>query len=495
MKTDIARVREWIKSPIVFIGDVWGLVPQPLREGYVVGVNTNLEDIKVDWFLEFERGKHITWQQWVILLGVERGLRGGRVRISVASGHGIGKSTVMAWLLLWFLICYENSNIPCTAPTAKQMFDVLWKEVSKWHRKLPEALRELLVVESSYVRVKERPREWYARAATARKENPEALAGVHSDNVLMLVDESSAVCDEIFETGLGATTGQNVLMVLISNHTRLSGYFHKTQENEFKDWLTLKFSSVDSPIVEEGFVEELLRNGEESNEYRVRVLGLPPNIEEEIDGYVPLIRKSDLRFSMAGDFVQPIIMGVDPSGEGRNKSAIVIRDMFRAKCMGKWRNLKSVELADKVVQLAEYYKILPDNILVDGFGVGMEVLDVFMKMRRYACGVLVSGVADEKDMFMNRKAEMYWRMREWLINGGELMGNYDEWKELMDVRYTQEGGKVKIMSKKMLRLKEIGLKSPDMVEALMLTFYRKEYEGLVDGEKEEKETFDPFEPI
>ena len=84
-------------------------------------------------------------------------------------------------------------------------------------------------------------------------------------------------------------------------------------------------------------------------------------------------------------------------------------------------------------------------------------------------------------------------MREWLINGGQLVGNFDEWSEIMDVRYAQELGKVKIMTKKMQ--KRLHIKSPDTVEALMLTFYRSEYDSILEGGEVEQESFDPFEPI
>jgi hypothetical protein len=347
----IDKVREWIKSPVAWVRDVYGLVPQPLKDGFVVGENTKLKDIDWRWFKEFERGKHLTWQQWTIFLAVERALRGGKRFISIASGHGIGKSSTMAMLLLWFLMCYEDSQVPCTAPTAQQMYDVLWKEVSKWHQKMPEEIRDLFEVEANYVRVKLKPKTWFARAATARKESPEALAGIHSDNVFLLVDEASAVCEEVFTVGEGALTNKNALVLLISNYTRLTGYFHESQKDLYNEWEGLSFSSEDSPIVEPEYVNKMARRGIESNEYRVRVKGLPPNASEEINGYVPLLRKSDLRYTMMDKLTQPVILGIDPSGEGRDSTSFMVRDKFRAIPCGIYKNMKPLEIMQRAVEL------------------------------------------------------------------------------------------------------------------------------------------------
>ncbi len=471
---------------------MFGLVPQPLKEGYVVGINTELSSIKASWFEVFEKGKHLTWQQWVVLLAVERGLMGGKRFISVASGHGIGKSSIMALILLWFLTNYENSQIPCTAPTVNQMYDVLWKEISLWHSRMPENFRNNIEVQSSYVRVKSSPMSWFARAATARKENPEALAGVHSDNTMLMADEASAIPEEIFITGEGALTNKNAFFLMFSNYTRLNGYFHRSQINEFDEWQTLQFSSVDSPIVEKGFIERMARRGEDSNEYRVRVLGKPPKADEEIKGYVPLLQKSDLRFTLMDELTKPVVLGIDPSGEGRNKSAFVVRDSFRAVPCGVYRDMKAPAMAQHTLMLMEKYKIAPENVIVDGFGVGMELINEFQKLRLPIMGVLVGNPADDPQRFVNKKAEMYWRLREWILKGAELVGTFQQWEQILGIRYCSELSKVKIMSKKMMQSE--GMVSPDLIESAALTFTQEFFSQ--DENEEDKYRFeDHFDPF
>lgn len=488
-KEDAEVMAGWKRTPGKFIEDVFGLGMPKLKTGYQIGINTELEDIKADWFEPFVKGKQITWQQWVVVLAVERAVAGGKRFISVSSGRGIGKSCVMAILLLWFLICHKDAQIPCTAPGAQQMYDVLWKEVAKWHDKLPENFKNLIEVGATYIRVKERPLSWFARAATARKEKPEALSGIHSDDVMLLIDEASGVPDEVFEIGIGSLTNKNAIVLMISNYTRNTGYFHRSQLNKYGDFQVLSFSAVDSPIVERDAVDRALREGEDSNEYRVNICGMPPKIDEEIKGYIPLLREADLRFTAMNELVQPIVLGIDPSGQGRNKTVIVARDPFRAVCMGMWGDLKPVQIMQKTSEIIEALKVNPDNVFLDAFGVGAEVMSEFMKARRFINGVMVGNPASDHQRYINLKAEMSWRAREWLVKGGELTGTYEDWEEVLGIRYFSEVSKIKIMGKR--AMVAAGLKSPDLWDALVLTFTREFYE-VPDENTEIPEAFDPF---
>ncbi len=124
--------------------------------------------------------KHLTWQQALALYGVDKALRKEVPdRISIVSGHGIGKSTLLALLILWFLFVHPDSQVACTSPSKEQMYDVLWKELKKWLDKAPPQINQMYIWESSHIRMKESPEVWFARAKTSSKENTEALAGVH----------------------------------------------------------------------------------------------------------------------------------------------------------------------------------------------------------------------------------------------------------------------------------------------------------------------------
>ena len=105
-------------------------------------------------------------------------------RVAVKSGHGVGKSALESWIILWWLLTRYPAKVACTAPTGHQLSDVLWGEIAKWYRKLPVGLKSLLAVKNDRVELVSAPSESFAVARTARKETPEAFQGFHSENML-----------------------------------------------------------------------------------------------------------------------------------------------------------------------------------------------------------------------------------------------------------------------------------------------------------------------
>src|SRR3990167_401116 len=241
-------------------------------------------------------------------------------------------TALLDWFIHWFLMTRKNSQIGATSPTADQLFDVLWKEVAVWKSRLPENIQSLFEYSSSHYRIAESTETWFARAKTARKEAPEAFAGLHSDAVALLGDEASGIPNEIYRTGEGSLTNKDTFVILISNFTRLEGYFYDTHNSDIKNWQTFNFSSLDSPIVEQGFAERIAaKYGESSDEYRYMVLGLQPKGENMQDGWLPMFSEDDIQNQVqdVGALTKPAYLGVDPSGYGKNKSAWVVRDAFK----------------------------------------------------------------------------------------------------------------------------------------------------------------------
>ena len=142
---------------------------------------------------------------------------------SVRSGHGVGKSTVEAWVIIWFMNTRPFPKIPCTAPTQHQLFDILWAEVSKWIRNNPLLQKELIWTKEK-VYMKGYSEEWFAVARTASK--PDALQGFHADDVLYIIDEASGVDDKIFEPVLGSLSTSGAKLLMCGNPTQLSGFFY-----------------------------------------------------------------------------------------------------------------------------------------------------------------------------------------------------------------------------------------------------------------------------
>ena len=477
-----------MENPLLFVEDMWGLTPQPLKPEYRERVKyASLDEITADWFEEFEKGKHLTWQQYKLFLALKRAVDGlAPRRIAIESGQGTGKTAALSMIMLWFLMCHKQAQVPVTAPTREQMQDALWKEVNLWIERMKEPFGELFDWSSTHVKVKEAPETWFARARTARKENPEALAGIHGDHVLVLVDEASGVHQEVFRVGEGVLTGEHVFVIMISQHTRLVGYFHDAFTKEQDQYQLLSFDSRESPVVDKQFTERIRRKyGEDSFEWRVQVVGKAPN-EEAVDdkGFMPLFLESDVRERGEMEFVGPKRLGVDPAGKGSNETVWVMRDDYKAKILLKEKQSTLASICEKTLLLMNEHQIYPQHTFVDNFGVGANVALELSKanivlenqeQRVYVNGVNVGDSCPDSmdaEKYMNMRACLAWRIKEWIRKGGEFIKD-DDWDQLMIIRYKAAlSGKMQLMTKEQM-VKE-GWSSPDCYDALALTFWFNE---------------------
>ena len=482
------------KSSLYFVKQVWNLTPQPLNPKYkkqfIEGLKLKGKDwdkftktITKDWFAPFEEGKHITWQQSLILFGVDKAIRGDiPLRISIVSGHGIGKSMILSILILWFLFVHPDCQIACTSPGQQQLYDILWKEIKKWIDRAYPSIGQMYMWESSHIRMKESPNVWFARAKTASKENTEALAGVHADWVMMAIDEASGVDEAIFETMEGSLTSGNILVFLISNGTRANGYFFDTHNKDQSRWQNYSFSSLDSPRVDHKYVDGIIEKyGIDSIQYAIRVLGQFPK-EDGMDdsGYVPLLQDQNIHtqpdFGASLTFSEDALLGVDPAGEGDDKTSWVIRDTFKAKKLCEEAKSTSKSIAEKTMTLMLEYGIKPYNVIVDAFGTGMDVGKEIALASRGTINVTTVNTGDkcvvdtDKELYNNKRAEAFYKAKQWLQSGGELVENGNFKEELKGIRYKRNlAGLIQIMPKLDMK-KKYGLKSPNDADAFSLTF-------------------------
>jgi len=490
---------EMEKSSIYFLKQVWNLTPQALipekKEIFKKGLALKGKEwdnftstITKEWFLPFEEGKNITWQQALILFGVDKAIRGDiPLRISIVSGHGIGKSMILSILIIWFLFVHPDCQIACTSPGQQQLYDILWKEIKKWIDKAYPSVSQMYLWESSHIRMKESPQTWFARAKTASKENTEALAGVHADWVMMAIDEASGVDEAIFETMEGSLTSGNILVFLISNGTRANGYFFDTHHKDQSRWQNYEFSSLDSPRVDHKYVDGIIEKyGKDSVQYAIRVLGQFPK-EDGMDdsGYVPLLKASDIRtqpdYGNMISFSSDSVLGVDPAGDGDDKTSWVIRDQFKAKKLYEETRSTSKSIAEKTMTIMLQYNLQPYNVIVDSFGVGMDVGKEIAIASKGAINVTTVNTGDkcerpeDKDVYLNKRAEIFYKSKLWLQTGGELVENGNFKEEMMGIRYKRNlAGLIQIMPKIEMK-KRYGLKSPNDADAFSLTFLTPDF--------------------
>ena len=398
-------------------------------------------------------------------------LASGERKMSVRSGHGTGKSTTSSWAMLWYVLLRFPNKVVVTAPTSGQLFDALFAELKRWINELPPQLQVLLTVKSDRVELSAAPAEAFISARTSRAETPEALAGVHSENVLLVVDEASGVPEKVFEAAAGSMSGHSATTVLLSNPTRSSGTFFESQTRLADTWWTRRWSCVESPLVSEEFVDEMrARYGEDSNAFRIRVLGEFPMADDDTIIPFHLADSAIKRDIEIPEDTKPI-WGLDVARFGADKTALCKRYGNVVTEITSWQGLDLMQTVGRV--MAEYEGLAPSmrpsEILVDSIGVGGGVVDRLRELGAPVRGINVGEAPAMGKTYMNLRAELWFKTKGWLEDRSCKLPNDDQLlAELTSIRYGfTPGGKMKAESKDDMRKR--GLKSPDLADALCLT--------------------------
>lgn len=495
------------QSPFAWIEEALGEVPQPIKPEfrehvlklYVIPAHefsAYAKTIHEYMFEPFEKGKHLTWQQSLVCVAVMRAVNGTLpFQIAIKAGRGTGKSSIMARLLLWFLFSYPESKIPCTAPTADQLFAVLWSEIAMVLSKMEPEFSAVFEWTSSFVRMKQNPEFWFARAKTSAKGETGALSGIHADYMVSFGDEAYDIEDEVFRVADQTQTGIIGGTILSGNAVHDHGYFFDCFNKNSDTWITLTMNAEESPIVnrEKIKAQEKLY-GRNSNTYRAGVLGeFPVATAIDIDGWrrmftddwinsvmpletgetpnLPADYFDDHAFQLERSF-----MGVDPAGEGTDEAVGYIRNAKAAKMLFASDKIGVKGCATNINGAVTLFDIDPSDVSCDNFGVGAELsqeVAINSDGRNYINGINVGNQCEDildKSAYFNERARIYDMLYWWGKRGGKIL--YDELlrAELRTIFCKEDKGKLYIMPKKEMRKR--GYKSPNRADALTLTFVR-----------------------
>lgn len=423
-------VKEWRESAALFVSDQFGIEPTAQQKELLDAAS--------------KPGAHV----------------------AVKSGHGTGKSTTLAWLALWGLCCFDDVKVPCTAPTGHQLEDVLWSEIEKWRARMLEPWRGAISVTSDAVKIAGLPN--FAAARTGRKENPEALQGFHADTLIFLVDEASGIPDQVFEVARGALSTPGARVVMAANPTRTTGYFYQAFHRNREAWDLLTFSCADSPLVSKEYVEEMREEyGTESDIYRVRVLGEFPKGGDLQFISSSLVEQAQTRYYREDAFsFAPVVLGVDVAAFGSDRCVVFLRQGLYSELLWTGREVETATLAGVVARFEDERKA--EAVFVDSTGVGFGVASNLRQMGRFPISVDFGG-ASAHTAYLNKRAECWGLMRDWLKEGGWLPKDDRLRDDLCAPEYGYTlSGKIQLERKEKMRAR--GLASPDLADALALTF-------------------------
>jgi len=433
------------------------------------------------------------------------------VRIAVASGHGVGKSALVAWILLWALATRPDTRGVVTANTETQLRTKTWAELAKWLRNWEQ--RDWFDFTSTFLasRVVGHGQTWRLDLVPWSETNAEAFAGLHNQGkrTIVVFDEASAIPDVIWDTTEGALTDKDteLLWLVFGNPTRNTGRFRECFARFAHRWRGRQVDSRSARITNKAQLQRWVDDyGEDSDFVRVRIRGVFPRAGsmQFIDGESV---EEAMRREAAIDPDEALVLGVDVARFGDDRSVVFVRKGRdgRSRPPLVMRKADTMTLAGKVVELAAQHRA--DAVFVDEGGVGGAVVDRLRQLGvPRVIGVNFAGKPDRwttegsGPLFANKRAEIWGRMKEWLKSGA-IPDDPSLVQDLIGVEYGYDARNA-IQLERKDDMKKRGLASPDLGDALALTFaqpvhpvWRRNEADMQPRFLDQDHEYDPFHDI
>ena len=399
-------------------------------------------------------------------------------RVAVRSCNGSGKTCIAAHVVVWWLMAHDQATVVTTAPTDRQVRQLLWREINAIH-----SAHAGLIGGSVSATKLEIDQQRIAHGFSTDRE--QRFQGFHRRNILFVVDEASGVREQIFEAIEGSMTARNAKILIIGNPNSLEGYFYDAFHKNRTVWKTIHISAFDTPNLrsEEAtgnalglLTREWVENardmwGEQSPAYQTRVLGQFPSSAEDTLIPLQLIEAAVARDPAANEpGNQQTVMGLDVARFGNDRTVACVRTGRAVTNLEVFpRGEDTMRVAGRALRLAEETRV--DAIVVDEVGIGAGVLDRLRETgRREAIGINGGKRPRNTERFVNVRAELFDALRTRFNQGDISIPNDPElMSELASLKYAFNSRGQMILEDKQ-RIRRQGRKSPDRADALMLAF-------------------------
>lgn len=394
------------------------------------------------------------------------------LQIAVASGHGIGKSALIAMIIRWALDTCDDCKVMVTANTEPQLRTKTWPEVAKWCNL--SITKDWFEVTKTSIYSKESGHEqsWRADAITWSEHNTEAFAGLHNKGkrIVVIMDEASAIAEKVWEVAEGALTDEKteIIWIAFGNPTRNTGRFRECFRKHRHRW---KNYQIDSRTVEGTNKAQIQKwvddYGEDSDFVKVRVRGQFPSASamqfigaDDVDKAFGRHLRID-QYDWA-----PKIITVDPAWSGDDELVIGMRQGLAFQILRTiQKNDNDVQVANIVANLEDEHKA--DAVFVDA-GYGTGIVSVGTTIGR-AWQLVWFAEKPINAGYLNKRAEMWGLMRDWLKAGGAIPKDQQLYDDLIGPETVPRlDGKIQLESKQ--DMKNRGLPSPNKGDALALSF-------------------------
>lgn len=398
------------------------------------------------------------------------------VRTAVSSGHGIGKSVMVAWLVQWLMATRPHCQGTVTANTITQLQTKTWAAVTRWNKMA--LCGHWFVVNQERMFHPQHKESWFCALQNSKKENAEAFAGQHAadSSSFYIVDEASAIDDVIYEVAEGGLTDGEPMIFIFGNPTRSYGYFHRACFGAGRTrWHPTIVDSRRARFTNKQQIREWIEDyGEDSDFVRVRVRGLPPAASDL--QFIDLARIAEAQrrpIELVGD--EPLVVGLDVARGGGDNCYFWFRRGMDARSVPPIRipgeqardSMRLVSIAAEV--LSQKHNGQPvAHLFVDGTGIGGPIADRLKQLGHKHVTEVQFGGESPDPKYANMRAYMWGRVKDWLPQGA-IPGDAGLETDLTGPGYHHDSRDRLVLESKE-QMKKRGVDSPDAGDALALTF-------------------------
>jgi hypothetical protein len=404
------------------------------------------------------------------------------IQLAVASGHGVGKTALVSWIILWAISTKPDTRGVITANTETQLKTKTWAELGKWYHMFLAKDFFSLTATALFAKDSAHERTWRIDMVPWSERNTEAFAGLHNKGrrIVVVFDEASAIPDIIWETTEGALTDAETEIVwcVFGNPTRNTGRFRECfpGQRHSKEWRTKQVDSREVTLTNKDQIRSWIEAyGEDSDFVRIRVRGIFPRT-----GEMEFISAEDVEKAANeeanSNLSDALVIGVDVARYGANETVIFFRKGRDARTIPpvRLRGASVVQVAAKVSEVCQTHRV--DGVFIDGGGVGGGVVDNVRALHIHCFDIQFGSKPEslgfawgtEGERYANKRAEMWGSMRQWLKSGA-IPYDADLKAQLVGPTYTYNLKNEILLEKKEEMMKR-GLDSPDLADALALTF-------------------------
>lgn len=391
-----------------------------------------------------------------------------------ASGHGVGKSAMTAWIIYFLMSTRVDTRGAVTASTQFQLEDKTWPELAKWHNLALNKHWFTWTATGLYFSAypEEKQKNYKVTAATVSETKTEAFAGLHNEGktVFVIFDEASGVFSKVWEVAEGALTDGEAFFFGFGNPTRPDGEFADCFDKHSHLYRTRHIDSREVTHTNKQALQLIIdKYGEDSDEVKVRIRGLFPS--QSFNGFINIdtVKMAQER-ELVVDHGAALIMAVDVARFGNDSSVIKFRQGRDARSIPtkRFKGLTLVKLAEICMREADIYK--PDAIVIEGTGIGAGVIDIMRDRGYKVIEVYPGAAADRHDLYINRRAEYWSIMRDWLFEEGCINDDDGLFTQLTTILYMLDRHEQRLKLEPKEEMKKRGLPSPDDADTLALTF-------------------------